>query len=88
MDLSVDLGFAGDFRNPEVLSTIEEIGSKIRSKSKSVGMLAITIDDYTYWRERGFQVLCCWAQMLFLTGAKELMKGITEYEDERGGSDK
>ena len=81
MDLSVDLGYEGNFRHPEVTKTIEEIGNKITSKGRTAGMLAINSEDYVYWRERGFQVMCCWAQYLFLNGAKDFMKSTSDFEE-------
>lgn len=83
MDLSVDMGFEGNFRHPEVTNQIEEIGKRIISKGKTVGMFALNSEDYKYWRERGFQVICCWAQSMFLNGARDFLGYASEYESGR-----
>ena len=81
MDLSVDLGFEGNFRHTNVTNTIVEIGEKIRAKGKTAGMLAINHEDYVYWRKNGFQVICCWAQALFLNGARDFIESASKFDD-------
>lgn len=80
-DLSSNMGYPGDIRHPEVIAKIEVIGKRIREANKSAGMLALSVQDYSYWRKRGFQVMCCVAHTMFIDGAKGIMEGISNYEN-------
>jgi len=90
-DLSADMGLHGQIRHPKVLSKIEKAGQKIKRfneqcdkcRSIAVGTLALNAEDYIYWRERDFQVLCGVAQCMFVDGAKRLMDNIQDYEQLR-----
>jgi len=79
-DLSADMGYHGEIRHPKVRAKIDESGKRIRAAGVSSGMLALTPDDYTYWRSRGFQVLCCVAHNMFVDGAAKLMNEIVKHE--------
>lgn len=81
MDLSVDLGYEGDLKHPDVTDTIEKIGKQIIGKGKAAGMLALDSNDYAYWRKRGFTVICCWAQFLFRKAASDFIQDASEYEN-------
>jgi len=91
-DLSANMGLHGQIRHPEVLSKIEEAGQRIKRFNEqqddetgtiAVGTLALNAEDYMYWRERNFQVLCGVAQCMFVDGAKGLMDKIQDYEQSR-----
>ncbi len=91
-DLSANMGLHGQIRHPEVLKKIEEAGNKIQRFNEekgneygtiSVGTLVLNAEDYTYWRERNFNVLCGVAQCMFVDGAKDLLGKIQDYEQER-----
>jgi 4-hydroxy-2-oxoheptanedioate aldolase len=81
-DLSADLGLHGQIRHPRVLELVEEAGQRIQAAGKAAGMLALSPQDYSYWRKRGFTVLCCVAQNLFIDGARGMMKSISDLEDD------
>ena len=91
-DLSANMGLHGQIRHPEVLKKIEDAGEKIQQFNEehgdengkvSVGTLVLNAEDYVYWRERNFNVLCGVAQCMFVDGAKDLIGKIQDYE-ERG----
>lgn len=91
-DLSANMGLLGQIRHPKVREKIEEAGKKIqrfneehRDKNGTIAMgtLALNAEDYTYWRERNFQVLCGVAQCMFVDGAKGLLDQIQDYEQRR-----
>ena len=85
-DLSSDMGLHGQIRHPQVIEKINEAGLKIRGAGVASGMLALKQADYTFWRNKGFQVLCMVAHNMFVDGAKRLMDDVVEYE--LGGVDK
>ena len=89
-DLSANMGLHGQIRHPKVLAKIEEAGEKIQRFNENhrdetdkiaLGTLVLNADDYTYWRERKFNVLCGVAQNLFMDGAKDLLNNIYDYEE-------
>jgi len=82
-DLSADLGLHGQIRHPKILELVEEAGQRIAGAGKAAGMLALSPQDYSYWRERGFTVLCCVAHNLFIDGAQGMMKSIVEIEKKK-----
>lgn len=98
-DLSADLGFHGQIRHADVIAKIDEAGRKIQDWNKkqhestlggeghhrhvAAGMLVLNPEDYVFWRERHFQVLCGVAQVMFVDGAKRLLKGMDDYEQEK-----
>mmetsp|Transcript_17147 Transcript_17147/g.39600 ORF Transcript_17147/g.39600 Transcript_17147/m.39600 type:complete len:155 (-) Transcript_17147:102-566(-) len=88
-DLSANMGLHGQIRHPKVLAKIEEAGKKIlqfneehRNETEQIalGTLVLNADDYSYWRERNFNVLCGVAQNMFIEGAKDLLDKIHDYE--------
>lgn len=91
-DLSANMGLPGQIRHPEVLRKIEEAGQRVKKFNEkdgnkrgtvAVGTLALNAEDYVYWRERDFEVLCGVAQCMFVDGAKGLMDKIKDYEESR-----
>jgi hypothetical protein len=83
------MGLHGQIRHPKVLEKIEKAGKKIQRFNEeqgdergmiAVGTLVLNADDYAYWRERKFQVLCGVAQCMFVDGAKDLLDKIQDYE--------
>lgn len=81
-DLSADLGLHGQIRHPQVLRLVEEAGQRIQAAGKAAGMLVLSPQDYSYWRKRGFTVLCCVAQNLFIDGARGMMNSMSTLEEE------
>lgn len=88
-DLSANMGLHGQIRHPKVLEKIEEAGKKIQQFNEeqgdergmiAVGTLVLNAEDYAYWRERNFHVLCGVAQCMFVDGAKDLLDKIQDYE--------
>lgn len=79
-DLSSDLGFHGQLRHPEVVAKVQEAGEKIQAAGISCGMLALSPDDYFYWRGKGFNVMCTVAMNMFIDGARGMMNSIVDYE--------
>jgi 2-keto-3-deoxy-L-rhamnonate aldolase RhmA/Ca2+-binding EF-hand superfamily protein len=84
-DLSSDMGLHGQIRHPDVMAKVDEAGQTIRAAGIASGMLALNSQEYTYWRQRGFQVLCCVAHNLFMDAASNLMKDIVQHEVRAGG---
>ena len=88
-DLSADMGLHGQIRHPKVRAKIEETGKRIqqfneeRASTIAAGTLVLNAEDYEYWRERNFQVLCGVAQCMFVDGAKSLLDRIQNYEQRR-----
>lgn len=80
-DLSADLGLHGQIRHPKVLELIEKAGKQVQDAGKAAGMLTLSPEDYDYWRQRGFSILCCVAQNLFLDGARTMIEEIKKKED-------
>ena len=58
-DISADMGLHGNIRHPDVLQMVEELGRQIKDAGKATGSLVLTSDDYTYWRNREFSIMCC-----------------------------
>ncbi|KAG7373084.1 pyruvate/phosphoenolpyruvate kinase-like domain containing protein [Nitzschia inconspicua] len=97
-DLSSDLGLHGLIRHPQVLQLVEDTVNRIHRYNQemringkgwhpvSVGTLAVSTDDYVYWRDRNVNVLCGVAQCMFVEGAKGFMDAVKEYEDKDDGS--
>ena len=79
-DLSSDMGLPGQIRHPDVVDMVDQAGKTIRAAGVSSGMLALTGDDYIFWRERGFQVMCGVAHTFFTVGAQSLMRFVVEHE--------
>jgi 2-keto-3-deoxy-L-rhamnonate aldolase RhmA len=79
-DLSSDMGYHGDIRHPEVVKLVGKLGDKIKAAGKAAGSLILTQDDYIYWRDQEFQVMCCVAASMFLDGATALKGDISRYE--------
>jgi 4-hydroxy-2-oxoheptanedioate aldolase len=89
-DLSSDMGLHGQIRHPDVLQKVEETARSIQRHNAdrvnaglhplAIGTLAVSAEDYIYWRERGLQVLCGVAQCMFVDGAKQYMDKVQEYE--------
>jgi HpcH/HpaI aldolase/citrate lyase family len=95
-DLSSDLGVHGQIRHPQVLQLVEETVDRIQRYNQehrvskmgwhpvSVGTLAVSADDYVYWRDRNVSVLCGVAQCMFVDGAKGFMDAVEDYEKDGG----
>ena len=79
-DLSSDMGLPGQIRHPDVVDMVDQAGKTIRAAGVSSGMLALNSDDYIFWRERGFQVMCGVAHTFFTVGAQSLMRTVVEHE--------
>ncbi|KAL3907678.1 MAG: hypothetical protein SGARI_003418 [Bacillariaceae sp.] len=66
-DLSADMGLHGQVRHPDVLQKVEDTVATIQQYNTervkdglhpiATGTLAISADDYIYWRERNVQVM-------------------------------
>ena len=91
-DLSANMGLHGQIRHPEVLKKIKDAGRKIQRFNKeqgdengiiSMGTLVLNAEDYAYWREQNFNVLCGVAQCMFVDGARDLLRKIQDYEVRR-----
>jgi hypothetical protein len=79
-DISATMGIPGDIRNPRVNEVVEKMGRRIMENGKATGTLILNQDDYLYWRDRGFQVMCTVAQSMFVTGASGLMNQMKDME--------
>lgn len=79
-DLSSDMGLTGQIRHPDVVDMVDQAGHTIRAAGVASGMLALTGDDYVFWRGKGFQVMCGVAHTFFTVGAQSLMRTVVEHE--------
>mmetsp|Transcript_33992 Transcript_33992/g.74766 ORF Transcript_33992/g.74766 Transcript_33992/m.74766 type:complete len:441 (+) Transcript_33992:69-1391(+) len=79
-DLSSDVGLHGQIRHPDVVDMIDEAGRAIRAAGVSSGMLALTGDDYVFWRNRGFEVMAGVATNMFIDGATSLLHAARAHE--------
>jgi hypothetical protein len=79
-DISATMGLHGDIRNPKVNEVVEKMGRRIMENGKATGTLILNQDDYLYWRDRGFQVMCTVAQSMFVTGASGLLDQMKDME--------
>lgn len=84
-DISSSLGLHGQIKHPRVVSIIETLGQKARAAGKAVGTIARNVEDYAYYRERGFQWLCTGMSSLLAAGIQGYLSAIREYEANRGG---
>jgi 4-hydroxy-2-oxoheptanedioate aldolase len=82
-DLSTAMGFPGQPRHPDVLALIERLGKETLAAGKASGTIARDINDYKYWRERGFQWLCTGASSFLTRGAQEYVSNARQYETQR-----
>jgi len=80
VDLSADLGLHGQIRHPLVVTKIQDIGQRVLSAGLPVGMVVVTKEDYSFWRDRGFTVMAGLAQQMFIEGAQDIIHSAKEYE--------
>ncbi|MBI2872889.1 MAG: hypothetical protein HYY00_06875 [Chloroflexi bacterium] len=83
-DLSSVLGMAGQTRDPKVRELIEQLGKKAVAAGKAAGTLARDLEEYRYWRERGFQYLCTGAPGFLAQGAQGYVRAVREFERSGG----
>ena len=81
-DISASMGLHGDIRHPDVVAVVEELGQRIMDAGLATGTLILNIDDWRYWRARGFQIMCCVAQTMFQDGASQLREQIRLAEED------
>ena len=82
-DLSSSLGMPGQARHPDVLALIERLGKKTVEDGMAAGTIARDVEQFAYWRERGFQLLCTGTIALLTRGVKGLLDDIRRFEDGR-----
>lgn len=82
-DLSANLGLHGQIRHPKVLELVEQAGQQIQNAGKGAGTLALSSQDYEYWRDRGFTILCSVAHNFFIHGAQQWIKAVAEIENSK-----
>ncbi len=70
VDLAKSLGFAGDFRRPEVQQAIDETIAKIREAGKAAGIL-VERDNVARYRDQGVQFLYAHANAFLSHGARD-----------------
>ncbi len=79
-DISSSLGMHGQIRHPEVLKRIEEAGKAVLAAGKAAGTIARNVEEYQYWRERGFQYLCTNAAALMGQAARTFVNTLRDAE--------
>jgi 2-dehydro-3-deoxyglucarate aldolase len=83
-DISASMGRHGDIYHPEVVAKVEELGARIMDSGVATGTLILNMEDWRFWRARGFQVMCCVAATFFADGAGAMAGGIkTELQAEQ-----
>ena len=75
-DISASMGRHGDIYHPEVVAKVEELGARIMDSGVATGTLILNMEDWRFWRARGFQVMCCVAATFFADGAGAMATGI------------
>lgn len=83
-DISTSLGYPGQARHPEVRELIERLGKEAVAAGKVAATIARNIDDYKYWRERGFLWFSTGPGQLLARGTEEFLGEIGDYEKGRG----
>ena len=86
MDLSVALGYPGQTSHPEVVSVIEELGSKIIEAGKVAGTIVANLDQYKHYRGQGFLYCATGITAFLMRGAGEYVSTISEYEKSLSGA--
>ena len=82
IDISADLGLAGDIRHPEVVQLVEKASQKVINAGKArPGTIVLNQEDYLFWRKKGHQVICCVAQHMFVEAAKSFKEKMDRTED-------
>ena len=82
-DISCDLGYHGQYAHPEVSALIEKAGERILESGLATGTLILNQEEYEYWRARGFTIMCCVAQSMFVNGASNFKQEMDSYEKKR-----
>ncbi len=70
VDLAKSLGYAGDYRRPEVQAAIDQTIAKIREAGKAAGIL-VERDHVARYRDRGVQFLNAHANAFLSRGARD-----------------
>ena len=78
--MSANLGLREQIRHPNVLGLVEHAGRQNQNAGKGAGTLALSSQDYAYWRDRGFTILCSVAHNFFINGAQQWIKSVAEIE--------
>jgi 4-hydroxy-2-oxoheptanedioate aldolase len=79
-DISTSLGYPGQARHPEVLELIERLGKEAIAAGKAAATISRNIEDYKYWRERGFLWFSTGPSQLLARGTEEYLAEIADYE--------
>ena len=85
-DLSSSFGIHGQTRHPDVLKRIEEAGNVVQKAGKIAGTLGRDIEEYAYWRDRGFQYLCTKTPGLLGGATRNYLTPFRDYEIQKFGS--
>jgi 4-hydroxy-2-oxoheptanedioate aldolase len=80
-DISASLGHPGQARHPKVRQLIERLGKEAIAAGKIAGTIARDIEDYKYWRERGFLWFSTGLSHLLAGGVKSYLGEIMLYEE-------
>jgi hypothetical protein len=65
------------------MALVEEGEKKVMAKGLATGTLILSQEEYEYWRQRDFQIICCVAQHMFVESAKEFKTGMDAFETQR-----
>jgi len=83
-DISTSMGYPGQARHPEVRELIERLGKEAVAAGKIAATISRNLDDYKYWRERGFLWFSTGPSQLLARGAEEYLGEIADFEKGRG----
>ena len=83
-DISTSLGYPGEARHPEVRGLIERLGKEAVAAGKIAATISRNLDDYKYWRERGFLWFSTGPSQMLARGAEEYLGEIADFEKGRG----
>ncbi len=84
-DISSSMGYPGQAKHPEVLSLIDKLNEQALAAGKATGTIARDLDDFIYFRQRGFQWLCSGTSNMLAAGAQHYAGRIKEWISSQGG---
>jgi 4-hydroxy-2-oxoheptanedioate aldolase len=82
-DISTNLGYPGQARHPEVRELIERLGKQAAAAGKIPATICRDLNDYKYWRDRGFLWFSTGPSHLLARGTEELLSEVKDFEKGR-----
>jgi 4-hydroxy-2-oxoheptanedioate aldolase len=77
-DLSLSLGFPGDFQQTEVQAAFDNISSAVAKTDKALGVLVPSVEAAREWRARGARYIMVVMEALLAPAARSFLKTVRE----------